>query len=153
MKITIDNLFEASEKYICHQCNCITNRAAHLAADMFQRFPHANIYAERTKPDNPGTIIIRGNGKDQRFVIALLAQYYPGRPKYPDGDRDGYLARRLYFRSCLNEILKIPNLESIAFPEKIGCSAAGGDWGQYQNMIEEFAKATDATVNAYRLPS
>ena len=33
------------------------------------------------------------------------------------------------------------NLPSIAFPEQIGCGLAGGDWGAYERMLEEFADA------------
>ena len=152
MKITIGNLFDAPERYICHQTNCVTNRAAQIAASMFARFPWANIYAPRVRPDQPGTIIIKGNGKDQRFVIAMLAQYYPGSPKFPNSIKDGSAARRAYFQSCLQAVRQIPDIDSVAFPFQIGCGAAGGDWGQYQNMIEEFAKSTTARVVVYKLP-
>jgi len=152
MKIIVGSLFDAPERHICHQCNCVTNRAAHLAASMFARFPYANIYASRQQPDTPGTIIVRGDGKEQRFVIAMLAQYYPGKPKYPNSTKDGSLVRRMYFQSCLDKIRQIPSLDSIAFPFGVGCGAAGGSWDQYRDMIEQFAKNTDARVVVYRLP-
>jgi O-acetyl-ADP-ribose deacetylase (regulator of RNase III) len=158
MKIIPGDITKASEAYVCHQCNCVTNRAAHLAATMFAAFPWANIYAERsdwTDPNKafakPGTIEIRGNGKDQRYVIAMLAQFYPGRPRFSDSAKDGFEARKRYFSSCLDRMLEIPGLQSVAFPFQIGCGAAGGDWGVYQNMIEEFAKRTKASVVCYRL--
>lgn len=153
MKIIVGDLFDAPERFITHQCNCVTNRAAHLAASMFARFPYANIYAPRLAPDIPGTIIIRGDGKDQRFVIAMLGQYYPGSPKFPNSTKDGALVRRLYFQSCLDKILQLPDLDSIAFPFGIGCGAAGGDLESYQYMLGKFAEKTTARVVIYQLPS
>ena len=150
MKIIPGDITKATERFVCHQCNCVTSRAAHLAATMFAAFPWANIYAPRSKPDSPGTIIVKGDGKDQRFVIAMLGQVYPGRPKFPDSNKDGHAARQRYFKACLDRILEIPDLGSVAFPYGIGCGAAAGDWGVYQNMIEEFSKRTTANVVCYK---
>jgi O-acetyl-ADP-ribose deacetylase (regulator of RNase III) len=139
------SLLEAPEQYILHQCNCLTNRSAGLAKSVFERFPYANIYAERQDAHVPslgcqmGDIVVRGDGKEQRFVINALAQYYPGRPKYPDSRRDGYEARRSAFRECLNKVAKLEGITSIAFPDHIGCSMAGGDWTLYKAMIVEWA--------------
>lgn len=139
LEIITGSLFDATEKYICHQCNCVTNKAAHLAFDMFEKFPHSNIYAPRTSPDKPGHIIIKGNGQDERYVIALLGQYYPGKSKYPLSTLDGVPAREKYFYHSLLRLSKVPDLESIAFPWRIGCGAAGGDWEHYLEMITNFA--------------
>jgi O-acetyl-ADP-ribose deacetylase (regulator of RNase III) len=138
--IITGDLFDATEKYLVHQCNCVTNKAAHLASDMFKRFPYSDIYTSRIKPDKPGHIIIRGNGKDQRYVIALLGQYYPGRSKYPLSTLDGLAAREKYFYHGLLRIAKIEMLESIAFPWRIGCGSAGGDWKHYIGMLHNFAQ-------------
>lgn len=134
------NLLDSTTKYICHQCNCVTNKAAHLSAAVFARFPYTDIYANRTHPDIPGTIIVRGNGADQRFVINILGQYYPGKPRFPNSVKDGHLAREKYFQAALEQIALIQDLESIAFPARIGCGAAGGDWDHYLAMIEKFAE-------------
>jgi O-acetyl-ADP-ribose deacetylase (regulator of RNase III) len=149
MKIIEGDLLEAKEQYIAHQCNLVTNRAANLALSVFSRYPYANIYAERKYPHDPevsgprmGDIIIRGNGDDQRLVINMCAQYYPGKPKFALSKRDGYEARQEAFAACLEKISKIPGLKSIAFPWGIGCGAAGGDWEKYQKMISEFESST-----------
>jgi O-acetyl-ADP-ribose deacetylase (regulator of RNase III) len=148
------DLLEAKERYICHQANCVTSKAAHLAAAVFSKFPYANIYRERGggKKDDPGSIIIRGNGADQRFVIAMLAQVYPGFPKFPDSSKDGFRARQEYFMRCLDRLAEVRNLQSVAFPYGIGCGAAGGNWPTYSNMLHEFASKTDAKVVIYRKP-
>ncbi len=140
LEIITGDLFEATEKYLCHQCNCVTNKAAHLAFDVFEKYPYADIYAPRTVPDKPGHIIIRGNGEDQRFVVAMLGQYYPGWSKFPKSSLDGIPVREKYFHQCLLRLAKVPELESVAFPWRIGCGAAGGDWERYLGAITNFAQ-------------
>ncbi len=81
----------------------------------------------------------------------MLAQFYPGKPKFPESAKDGFGARRVAFANCLLKILRIPDLRSVAFPWGIGCCMAGGDWGKYLPMIERFATKTRADVLIYRL--
>lgn len=153
------DLRKATEKYICHQCNSITKTGANLAKSIFRCFPHADIYTPRLYADHlplpdeyPGNIIIKGDGENQRFVINLIGQFYPGRPKYPDSVTDGLLARQRYFKECLEKIEQIHNLESIAFPYKIGCGAAGGDWNIYWYTLVLFAERVPASVVIYQWP-
>ncbi len=146
------SLFNSKEKYIVHQTNCITKKAAHLAYDVFKHFPYADIYSGRTSPDKPGTIIVKGNGVDKRFVVNMLGQYYPGFPKFPNSNLDGSLIREKYFHQCLLALAKISDLESIAFPYRIGCGAAGGDWHRYLGNIINFSnyiKRNNAKVYLY----
>ncbi len=154
VKIRTGNLLKASEQYIAHQCNCVTRRSAHLSKQVFKRFPYADIYSEREEGqhDSLGTIEIRGNGEEERAVINMLGQFYPGRTKYPNSKKDGFKAREAAFRSCLEHILEIEDMESIAFPFGVACGAAGGDWPTYLTMIEDFADQTDAEVVIYKLP-
>lgn len=155
IEVVTGNLFKATEKYLCHQTNCVTNRAAHLSKEVFEKFPHADIYTKREFHDQPGTIIVRGNGADQRYVINMLGQYYPGNPKFPEAKQDGTAARESYFLRCLGAVAKIEKLESVAFPWRIGCGAAGGDWDTYYQMIERFAnyvgEKQSAKVVIYKL--
>jgi len=154
INIITGDIFDSQEKYLCHQTNCITKKAAHLSKDVFAKYPYSDIYAGRTTPDQPGTIIIRGNGQDQRYVVNMLGQYYPGTPKYPAAAKDGTLAREKYFHQCLLALAKIPDLESVAFPYKIACGAAGGNWDHYLRTISNFAeyvfKTQQTKVTIYR---
>lgn len=134
------NLLEADDKYIAHQTNCITNRAAHLSAAVFASFHHADCYTGRATPDAPGTISVRGNGSSERFVINMFGQYYPGKPKYPSSTLDGGKVREKYFYYCLLDIAKIKDLQSIGFPYRVGCGAAGGDWINYLSLLKRFAQ-------------
>jgi hypothetical protein len=153
MEIIEKSIFMSPSKYIVHQCNCVTNYAAHLAFSIFKQFPYADIYTNRTKPDQPGTIIIRGDGIQQRYVVSLLGQYFPGKPKYPTSIKDGFDVRKLYFKKSLLELAKVPDLESVSFPYGIGCGAAGGDWSAYLEMIEDFNNSvkSNAIVSVYKL--
>jgi O-acetyl-ADP-ribose deacetylase (regulator of RNase III) len=153
------DLFGTDAKYLCHQCNCVTMRAAHLAAEVFRRYPWADIYAGRpanyapTDGRRPGDIVVTGDGASRRLVVGMLGQFYPGKPRFPDGARDGFRARRVAFAGCLLKILRIPELRSVAFPWGIGCGAAGGDWGRYLPMLERFAARVRGDVLIYRRPS
>lgn len=148
IEIVTGDFFSSEEKYICHQCNCVTSTAAHLAKDVFEKYPYANIYAKRQEHDKPGHIIIKGNGQDQRYVVALLGQYYPGKPKYPHSNLDGTAIREKYFHQSLLRLAKVPDLESIAFPWRIGCGAAGGSWDHYLGTLTNFAQYVETKQGA-----
>jgi O-acetyl-ADP-ribose deacetylase (regulator of RNase III) len=94
----------------------------------------ANVYKGRVRHDKMGTLSIKGNGEDQRYVINMFSQYYPGSPKYIN---DTASIREHYFIKCLEKIAQIDNLESIAFPEFIGC-LDGGNWVTYKEDIVLF---------------
>lgn len=147
IEIITGNIFDAKEKYICHQCNCLTQDIARLAKDMFTHYPYADVYTGRIKPNIPGTIDVKGNGLDQRYVVNIFGQYYPGEPKDALSELDGYFAREKHFYRALLRISKIPNLESIAFPWKIGCGSAGGDWQAYLGNITNFEKYVKTNYN------
>jgi len=134
------DLLESKAQYIVHQSNCVTAHAKHLALSIFRKFPHADIYSPRKEGkycDKPGEIIIRGNGDDQRYVIAILGQFYPGKSRYGN---DTPNMRLMWFKRGLSKIEKIEGLTSVAFPARIGCGAAGGDWKKYRNAILGLAK-------------
>ncbi len=156
VRVVDGDLLKAEDRFIVHQCNCVTSNAAHLAKSVFDAFPWSDIYSERRGFDvplsehQPGGIVVRGEGRHERLVIAILGQYYPGRSKYPEGERDGLESRRGYFRSGLEKILLYGGIDTIAFPFGIGCGAAGGDWGQYFEMLEWFAEELDGEVTIYR---
>lgn len=134
------DLLESKSQYIVHQSNCVTKRAKHLALSVFKKFPYADIYKPRAEgkyKDKPGSIIIKGNGADQRYVLAILGQFYPGKSKYGN---DSPNMRLMWFKQGLKKIEKIEGLTSIAFPARIGCGAAGGDWKLYKKSIMDLAK-------------
>jgi len=140
IEIITGDLLCAKEKYIAHQCNCVTSTSAGTAKAIFDKFPYSNTYATRAEHDKPSLIQVMGDGKDQRYVINMFAQYYPGKPKYPHSHLDGTAIREKYFHRCLLRIAQIPNLESIAFPWRIGCNLGGGAWDHYLGTLTNFAQ-------------
>lgn len=141
IEIITGDLLEASEKYIAHQTNCISKEGASgIARSIFDKFPYANCYADRIESSIPGTIDIRGNGQDQRYVINLHGQVYPGGVRYPLSTLDGVLAREKYFYRALLRLARLPDLESIAFPWRVSCGIAGGDWEHYLGTLTNFAQ-------------
>lgn len=154
IEIITGDFLEAKEKYIVHQTNCIsTNGAAGIAKDIFDKYPYADCYVSRTEPSKPGTIDIRGNGLDQRLIVNLYGQVYPGRCRYPLSSLDGLVAREKYFYHGLLRLAKIEGLESIALPWRVGCGIAGGNWEHYLGTINNFAqyvKEKGVDVRIYR---
>lgn len=146
------DILEADEQYITHQCNCVSIGAAGLAYYLFQKYPYSNDYARRKfthKYDTFGSIKIHGDGNLKRFIINMYSQFLPGGPNSNETDSESN--RESKFKECLDNILlEIKDLKSIAFPYKIGCGIAGGNWNNYLKMIEEFSKRTPATVVIYR---
>jgi O-acetyl-ADP-ribose deacetylase (regulator of RNase III) len=138
IKFVTGDLTDATEKYIVHQTNCVSHYAAGIATAIFDKFPYANVYAGRVEEDRPGNIVVCGNGKDQRYVVNLMGQFYPGgiHQSIIDDER----ARRDYFYKGLLRLANIDNLESVAFNYRIGCGIAGGDWEWYKGTIENFSK-------------
>lgn len=139
IEIVSGDLLLASEKYIAHQCNCVTQASAGAAKAIFDKFPYSNTYVNRETPDTMSTIKILGNGQNERYVINMFAQYYPGRSKYPNSTKDGIATREKAFHQCLLKIARISNLESIAFPWRIGCNLGGGNWEHYLGNLTIFA--------------
>lgn len=152
LETIIGDLTAAKEKYIVHQTNCVSRFAAGIAAAIFDKFPHADVYSNRNEADVPGDIIICGNGQDERYVVNLMGQYYPG--GLTNSKLDDELARQQYFYSALRKLARVNNLESVAFNFRIGCGIAGGDWTWYKGTLSNFAdhifKKQGATTVIYQ---
>jgi len=142
------DILASCTKYIAHQVNCKSTGSKGLSQAMFKKYPYSNVYTDGTVRI-PGHIIVRGDGEDTRYVINMVAQFYPGKPTLSPFDSPE--TRLKWFKTCLDEILEIKDLESIAFPYKIGCGLAGGDWSEYLKLIEDFAQKTEAEVYICKL--
>ena len=92
---------------------------------MFQAYPYADCYKNRAASDEPGKIRIDG-GLVVRGVIGLTGQYHPGKPKSA-GLYDCVADREKWFADGLAQIGQLPGVESVAFPDHIGCGLAGGE--------------------------
>ncbi len=143
MRIVEKSILMADQQYICHQCNCVSTKTAGLAKKLFEIYPWANSYLQRKEPSILGTIQIFNvpyvsgdEPQDNVGIINMYAQYYPG---IPNQTNDSNLIRLNSFIKCLKCIIQIPELKSLAFPYKIGCGLAGGNWEQYENLLQKFS--------------
>jgi O-acetyl-ADP-ribose deacetylase (regulator of RNase III) len=156
LQIVTGSLLESDCQYIAHQCNCYSTRSAGLATAVFKAFPWADVYSDRPHRGNDialfGSITVHGNpSQNRRYVINIYGQLYPGKPSK---GRDPANARLEAFRNALDQIAQLPELTSIGFPYGIGCGLAGGNWNQYQSLLERFAEdvaKNSASVILYRL--
>ena len=136
-----------SGKYdiICHQVNCQGVMGAGLAKQIKYKYPEVfDDYVEFCVEDAPlGTSAITqlNNGK---LCISMFAQDKYGRDRcYTD-----YVA----FDNCLNMIalyIQTHHLSSettIAFPYKIGCGLAGGDWEIIKWLLNDFSERVKCKV-------
>jgi len=131
VEIVNDDLLNAKEVIICHQCNCTTSTPAGLALSIVKKYPSADVYKHRTKQSTPGTITLISID-DKRSVIAMFAQINPSYPLNADSTN----ARKYYFQQCLDEIDSMKLNECVAMPYLIGCGMAGGNWNSYLEMLE-----------------
>ena len=165
MKVIEGSLLDTKVKYIVQQCNCLTVRAHGLSQVIVDKYPWADPYGCRKSMgkrncaiendrDKPGSIKIFDSPDEDKHVICMFAQWTPGIPgkftTYPDYDCDTYINRQLWFNNCLNEIGKL-DIKEVAFPWKIGCGLAGGNWTTYKSMIERFERTSGIEVYIYRL--
>jgi len=158
-KIVNGDLLESECTIIAHQCNCKTQSSAGLSKAIFTKFPYSDAYSERTNPDTPGTIDIRGNGQDKRYVANMFAQYYPSFPKWKNDTAE---LRKQWFRKCLDYISgfiqenyiipeSLTENVSVGFPYLIGCGLAGGKWKDYENILKDWSKTSQFDVIVYKL--
>lgn len=161
MLYKIGDVCNADADYIVHQCNCITIRPKGLSLQLEKAYPGSTPYTYRTPTyyrsnlsifntrNVPGTVMIMQVLKDNvrsPHIVNLFGQYCPGKPgQYYnglDGVDDSKMERLQYFKHALfyglyEEVADIEGV-TIAFPMKIGCGLAGGDWNEYIKIIEEF---------------
>lgn len=143
-----DSIFNHTQDYMCHQCNCITVSALGLAKAVFEKYPNTNTYKNRIRNINttfskPGTIDIFPEDK----IINIYSQFFPGKSK----DKSDTNEKRIeWLKQCLQEIInQIPNLKSLAIPYHIGCNLAGGDWPTYVEIFTEFSHNNNIEVVIY----
>lgn len=155
--VVID-LFDCKADMLVHQTNATATRAKGLSSAMFHRFPYSNVYGSRKygQIDKLGHIHTRtpAEGQSGPTVVACMAQKYPGGPYRMS---DGTLQRRQWFQQCLDNLMlhhvAHDHTKVIAFPYKIGCGLAKGDWTVYKGMIDEFARHVRARVLICELPA
>lgn len=141
---------KAPERYLCHQCNCTTDRVLGVAKAIFDAYPAAGEFLKHMRTARPDVGTIKVIETKEKVVINMFAQNKPGAPTYAETAK----AREYWFRCCLDQIADIiEEGAEIAMPYGIGCVLAGGDIERYTQMLEEWSDATEkvSKVVLYRL--
>lgn len=173
-----DLLTFTSADVIVQQCNCVTVKAHGLSASIKHTFPYACVYSNRSarspnqaiEPETPGKCILCKPFKKNAYahqprVACLLGQFYPGKPgnywnkvyAYDGCWRsidDSPTNRLKWFKEALVDLAAQETSENgckinIAFPYKIGCGLAGGDWKVYQKLIADWEQLHLEKYNVY----
>ena len=127
----------------CCQVNCKGVSETILAKQIKEKYPE--VYEKYVNSCsrgalNLGTILVVETS-DSRKCICMFAQ-----DKYGRGAKTDYGA----FKACLYNIKYVMNTLdkdlTIAFPYKIGCGKAGGDWEIIHDLIKNFARKIEQPV-------
>jgi len=177
VRIIEGNLLESGEPVIVQQLNCLCCKGHGLSQVIATRYPYADVYSLRrpavgkkniaipTDHGVPGTIVVSRpiDSSDETtknpIVVGLFGQYDYGKPGVSPRSslsQDNYKLRCEWFKSCLDklrEFLSEAGVTSVGVPYQIGCGLGGGNWNDYQKMLEEFAQDAPFQVNLYRLAS
>lgn len=144
-----EDILNADQKYIAHQCNCLTKDSKGLAKLIFNKFPYANCYDNENKSlsrrDIPGTFkIMKSNNEDDPRIINIFGQWIPGKinskyllkyPKYQNINETNEI-RLEWFKQAIKSLEDEVN-STVAIPNKIGCGLAGGDWSKYYQVLDQ----------------
>lgn len=144
LKFEKGNIVTGDYVIFCQQVNCRRKMGAGLALQIRNKYPEVYTKYMNTETQKLGCILPVYTS-DGRVCINMFSQYNYGRDgkRYTDYDA---------FKKCLNEIeyfLKdclLADGATIAFPYKIGCGLAGGDWNVIQNLIKAFSEKVSQDV-------
>ena len=143
------DLLDGSYDIICHQVNCQGVMGAGLAKQIADKWPQVyEAYKEHIeyqkfyKTPVLGTIKVANIVENQKWCVNMFAQ-----DKYGHANAFHIFTDYEAFQSCLNNLYETimifdPDNQlgwTIAFPYKIGCGLAGGNWLIIEPMIEEFS--------------
>ena len=138
IKFEQGDILDPKYKIFCHQVNCKGVMGAGLARQIRSKYPE--VYKDyelrcQSRHDNLGSCIFSYTN-DNRLCISMFAQN-----RYGHGEQfTDYGA----FSNCLKHIKDFATyaLEDfvIAFPYKIGCGLAGGDWNIIYEMLKELSQ-------------
>lgn len=149
MKFKKGSILEATETHIAHQCNCLTVGSFGLAKKIFDKYPEANTYRLPEFDRVYGSISVH-KISENRTIINLYSQFYPGFPKRIGFD--GIVSRLKAFFLCLFEVQRDVHSSLIAIPKGIGCGLGGGNLELYERTIRKFEDMTGIEFVSYELP-
>ena len=144
------DLLTSKEPIIAHQCNCVTTKGKGLSEAMFAKYPYSEVYSSSSGVQRvPGENIICDPEEKGPIIVAMIGQHLPG----PPTPKETAGQRIMWFKECLEGLgmwMKNNDKHRIAFPYKIGCGLARGNWTVYEHLLKEFQQKYGLTVTLYK---
>jgi hypothetical protein len=153
---TSEKIQSATEQIIITYGDCVSIYPVSTSAEVYSKFLDKNPFRYRKRYENSHYIKLESRPKPGSVYVShgpqkiccIFGQYYKGKshlhnkydPYYTQVSvNDSYEDRLKYFNSGLKKIGKLEP-KSIAIPYKIGCQTYGGQWTDYEKIIENFAQ-------------
>ncbi len=154
------DIIESKADCIVQQVNAVTKTSRGLSASIAKAFPYADLYSIRTSKSEMATVILSEKCSSPTTIAHFVAQLAPGKPGaycklYGIDPADDTAEKRLEaFTTCLQSLLVIASEKKwkrVAFPARVACGLAGGDWATYKKLLETFASTCDTTIEIWEL--
>lgn len=127
-----ENILNASEQIIVHQVNELGVMGAGLAKQIKEKYPKMfEAYKKYASPDKIGQCLLIRVEED-KYIANFFSQRGISRTHQTTDHKA--------FEKCLiqlSEYIKQNNM-TVAFPYKIGCGLAGGNWDIVSKLIEKY---------------
>lgn len=148
VQIVHGDIFTSNVQAIVHQTNCYGRMGSGFALKIRQHYPE--VYEEyfklcqRYNPDDLFGAIQTVQALNGRYIINLFGQKEYGRDKqYTNYDA---------IQNGLNLIVEHnPNIKTLGFPYKMGCTLGGGDWSIMYQLIDNTFKQVDKEIYIFKL--
>ena len=172
MELEIGDLLNCNCNIIVQQLNCLCVKPHGLSAAISEKYPYANIYKQRRQlftknlaiPEDRGVPgHITWSDSNNPIIVGLYGQYDFGKayPKSYRPKHDPVETRQLreeWFKQALDNLkfkIEKENMNHdkivIAFPYQIGCGLAGGNWTNYEKMLQDFSLNINCKVKIIKL--
>lgn len=140
------NLLDCTENIIVHQTNCQGVMGSGLAKQIKAKYKEVfNGYYHYCKTNEPTKILgsaLICEANDGKYIANVFGQL-----GYGEGLQTDYAALENALKEVY-EFAKEKNL-SVAFPYKLSCGLAGGDWTKVEEMLNTIF--TDVEAKIYKL--
>lgn len=142
------NLFDSKADVLCHQVNLYGVMGGGIASELRERYP--NVYNRyRNHCDEykfsesllGSSLIVPKDEKNNQYIANCFCQN--------DFSRDGCLTNYEKMRECFINVInwmKQNGKKTVAFPYKIGCGIAGGNWSIVLGIIEDVFKDVEVEI-------
>lgn len=142
------NLFDSKADVLCHQVNLYGVMGGGIAAEVKEKFPNAYIRYKNFCSDYKFSetmlgvsLIVPTDENQSQYIANCFCQN--------DFSQDGCLTNYEKMRECfiyVTKWMKQNKMKTVAFPYKIGCGIAGGDWNIVEKIIEDVFKNFDVEI-------